>query len=430
LEGRRVSLLGGVKSGLGGVRTSGESSGGGGGAGTVESISSPDGSIVVTNPTGPDVELEVNASAFPAVLFDMFLSYGHGMDVDANLPAATSFWLTPTTLADLARADQVREWEVDHALSSLRLVVVVSESAGIGLGLPVIVTVDGVDIALSVLLPDGVSGDTSYEAFLVLDVPSGSFIGVRVDGSALGAAASVRMQVRLIGLGDGGGGAGIPFVTHDFTLQGDGTALNPLGTKIRTLGGTNGVDITSSSGNYTARGSYLPTFGGGLIYEDVPGVGRRFDSGTQLVATDFINLLNLNEQQDFVWAAISSTFQQQGSPALITAAWIAIEQEILGNVTTAPEVTLFLADGTFVTSTGQITADGSKFQFPVTSDLFLIPVSPPPTCNTNIAIEFMAPGVFGGTGMYAKVTKAGVVTGGPLTAKIIVQITLNQGGTP
>ncbi len=81
---------------------------------------------------------------------------------------------------------------------------------------------------------------------------------------------------------------------------------------------------------------------------------------------------------------------------------------------------------------GQITAPGSKFQFPApnNSDLFMIPVSPPPSCSTDIPIEDMAPGVFGGTGMYAKVTKAGVVTGGPLTAKIIVQITLNQAGTP
>ncbi len=192
-----------------------------------------------------------------------------------------------------------------------------------------------------------------------------------------------------------------------------------------------------SPGNFTFRGAYLPVYGGGLTYQDVPGTGRQFESGTQLLATPPIDLLTLNARANFDWSAISAWFQQQGSPALITAAWIAITQQIVGNVTTDPEVSVFLADGVPtsgipVTGTGQITAPGSRFQFPApnSSNLFLIPVSPPPTCSTDIVIETMAPGVFGGTGMYAKVTKAGVITGGPLTAKIIVQITLNQGGTP
>lgn len=310
-----------------GLVDGGGEGGGGGGGGGITSISSPGGSVTVGNPTGPAVTVDVNAAAFPAVLFDMFLSYGHGMDVDANLPAATSFWLSPNTISDLARADQVREWEVDHPLTSLRLLVVISESAGLGVGLTVVVTVDGSDIALSVLLPDGVLFDTSYEAFLVLAVPAGSFIGVRVDGAALGAAASVRMQVRLIGLGAGGGGAGIPFVTHDFTLQGDGTALNPLGTKIRTITGLNGVDVSASSGNYNLRGSYVPNNGSpqaGLLTQDFIGVGRQFEATRQFVECPLFDALDPSATSLFDWFSFTNNWKTNDSNVVISGVWIKV----------------------------------------------------------------------------------------------------------
>jgi hypothetical protein len=175
-----------------------------GAIGTIDQITSDDGSVVITNPLGPIVDLSVAAAASSANLFDVTLSFGHGMDIDAVLPPATSFWLTATTITDLARADQVRQWPVDQALSFIGLDVVVSESSGIGeLGLALIVTLGGLDTALSITVPTGITEDTLFSTSAMLPVPAGSFVGVRVDGSGVGESESIRLQARLHGAATG-----------------------------------------------------------------------------------------------------------------------------------------------------------------------------------------------------------------------------------
>ncbi len=431
-----MSLLGGLRSGTGGTKTTGGPTDSGGGTGTIESITSPDGSIVVTNPTGPDVQIQIP----PSASFELALSFGHGMEADTHLPSNTAFWLSPTTIADIAAGFDpsfaVREWPLDQSLENVGLDLVVDLSDFPGKTLPVIVTVDGVDTAIVITVPDAISSPTVLQASAALAVSAGSAIGVRVDGSLIFDGALI-MQARLHGsAGGAGGGAGLTEVTHDFTLQGKGTVLDPLGTKIRSLSGTNGVVITSSSGNYTARGAYLPPVvsgplggaGGGLLYTDVPATGRRFENGTQLVSSGILDLLALNNQQYFDWSFFTTEWMTEGAEALITGAWIVILQELLGAVTTAPEISLILDDGTTdVCTPGGITANAGRFAFP--SFKYLIPVDT--NFNANIPIEYLSPtvggGPPGGNGLFAKVTKAGV---GPATfgAKVLLEITLDLAG--
>lgn len=219
-----MSLVGGFRSGVGGTRTTGEPPDDAGG--TVKTVTSPDGSITVGSPAGPDVTVETTfGGAPPAVaatssagvattasrsdhthasipddsktLFDLFLSYGHGMAIDANLPATTSFWFSPTTIADLARADQVREWVTEDELGFLELVVRVDAATLVTAGARFVVTVNGADTAIALDLAVGATADTTLETSALFAVAAGSKLGVRFDGSSIGDGSTLRAEIRL-----------------------------------------------------------------------------------------------------------------------------------------------------------------------------------------------------------------------------------------
>jgi hypothetical protein len=167
----------------------------------ITGIDSPDGSIVVTNPTGPVVSLEAAPST--STLFDLVLSYGHGMAADAELPTATSFWFSPTTIADLARADQVREWVTTDALAFLAIVVRVDAAHLVTGGASFIVTVNGLDTAIALAVATGDTTDTTLQTSVLLPVAAGSRVGVRWNGSALAAGSTLRAEIRLRGAATG-----------------------------------------------------------------------------------------------------------------------------------------------------------------------------------------------------------------------------------
>ncbi len=190
--------LGSIPVGLGSVPTAGQAGdGGGGGGGGILDVTSPDGSITVTNPAGPHVQVEVNPAASRSTLFDLFLSYGHGMAVDANLPALASFWFSPTTIADLAIAGQVREWVTEEALGFLELVVRVDAAHLVTGGGAFVLTVNGLDTALSLSLGAGDTADTTLATSALLPVSAGSKLGVRWNGSAAADGSTLRAEIRL-----------------------------------------------------------------------------------------------------------------------------------------------------------------------------------------------------------------------------------------
>ncbi len=174
---------------------------GGGGSGGITSITSPDSSVTVTNPTGPVVSLEVAAT--DVTLFDLFLSYGHGMAVDANLPALGSFWFSPTTIADLATAAQVREWVTVEALAFLELVVRLDAAHLVTGGGSFIVTVDGLDTAIALAVATGDTTATTLETSVAFSVAAGSTVGVRWDGSAAADGSTMRAEIHLRGASGG-----------------------------------------------------------------------------------------------------------------------------------------------------------------------------------------------------------------------------------
>jgi hypothetical protein len=186
----------------------------------ITSINSPDSSILVGNPTGPAVTVETNPATSTATLFDLVLSYGHGMAADAELPAATSFWFSPTTIADLARANQVREWVTTDALAFLELVIRVDAATLTTAAGRYIVTVNGLDTAIGLDLPLGATADTTLRTSALFTVAADSRVGVRFNGSAIGAGSSMRAEIRLRGAT-----SGTPIVPN--TLPANALALFP-----------------------------------------------------------------------------------------------------------------------------------------------------------------------------------------------------------
>jgi hypothetical protein len=198
-----MTLLGGLRSGTGGTKTTGGPDEGDNPTGTVESVTSPLGTITVTNPNGPNVLIDVTPVADTSTLFDLILSYGHGMAVDANLPALGSFWFSPTTIADLATASQVREWVTTDALAFLALVIRVDAAHLVTGGGSFIVTVDGADTAITLALAAGDTTDTTLETSALFAVAADSRIGVRWDGSAAADGSTLRAEIRLRGAASG-----------------------------------------------------------------------------------------------------------------------------------------------------------------------------------------------------------------------------------
>jgi hypothetical protein len=150
-------MIGGLRAGLGGVRTT---------AGPTESSGG-------TPATAPD--------------FSLCASYGHGMTADAELPGVGSFWLSPDTDADHVNSEslQVVEYCAERALAYLTLCVMVRaadvESDDSLTSLTIVVTVDGVETSVFVHVPANLSiVDEKLTAAAAVAVDAESDIGIKV----------------------------------------------------------------------------------------------------------------------------------------------------------------------------------------------------------------------------------------------------------
>jgi hypothetical protein len=177
-----LTLLGGLRSGTGGVRTTGGPSADGGGSGSV-----------------------------PGAALDMILSYGHGVpDVDDQIESsegAFEMWLSPTDTADIAEPGQVREWVTLADLTQVAIVARIDLARIISVGGPWVaklaVTVDGLPVACEVIIPEGVTADTTLQANLAIAIAAGSKVGCEFSTSgALDDGCTLRTEVRLIASGE------------------------------------------------------------------------------------------------------------------------------------------------------------------------------------------------------------------------------------
>lgn len=178
-------MIGGERQGIGGVRTTSEGGRSGG-----------------SGPTPPGV--------FPGAALDMILSYGHGVPgVDDQLPlreGGYEMWLSPTDGADISEPAQVREWVAAAALTGVALLVRVDLADMISVGGPwvqkLVVTVNGVDVACEVVIPNGVTTDTTLQAALTIPIAAGSRVGCAFSTSGeLDTGSTLRTEVRLIASG-------------------------------------------------------------------------------------------------------------------------------------------------------------------------------------------------------------------------------------
>jgi hypothetical protein len=176
-----MSLIGGLRAGTGGVRTTGGPKPGSGGG------------------------------VAPGAAIDAWLSYGHGVPgVDDQLPAleegAIELWLTPTDAADISEPGQVREWVAAADLTGVAIIVRVDRAEIISVGGPwvskLVVTVDGSDVACEVIIPEGITTDTTLQASLALAIAAGSKVGVAFSASGeLNTGSTLRTEVRLVASG-------------------------------------------------------------------------------------------------------------------------------------------------------------------------------------------------------------------------------------
>jgi hypothetical protein len=205
-----MSLLGSQSTGLGSVPTAagGTGAGAGGGGGTIREITSADGSVVVTNPTGPVTDLSVPGAEGAG--WGVELSYGDGNgSTDDDLPVSpeseTTFWIGEGMDADHAGplgGGQVREWPTHQWLAALRLVATIDYAQFFGAewgGSRLVVTVDGVETGIEIAYADVVVENDYQTVAAAIAVAPGSKIGLKLVTIALGDGSKLRGHFRLIG---------------------------------------------------------------------------------------------------------------------------------------------------------------------------------------------------------------------------------------
>lgn len=134
---------------------------------------------------------------------DIPLAFGQGAPgTDDVIPddddAAESFWLMPSTDADHATPDQVREWPVTDNHDRVGLVVRVDAANMIGDTAQLIVTKNGVDTAVAVTIPMGATANVTLSDERGLTLVPGDRVGVRfAPGDDLEGACTLRCEARL-----------------------------------------------------------------------------------------------------------------------------------------------------------------------------------------------------------------------------------------
>lgn len=137
----------------------------------------------------------------PLKTLTLELSYGHGIPgVDDSLPESEdtySFWLSPTTTADILIEGQVREFDsVEAHRSALLTVRVDVATLNDGATLDIAITVNGVESAIAVTIPTGATADTTFQSTGAITVAAGDTVGVSVATSqAMDDASVLRCEV-------------------------------------------------------------------------------------------------------------------------------------------------------------------------------------------------------------------------------------------
>lgn len=190
-----------------GMRRLGQQITGGGPGSGIQEITSDDGTVTITNPTGPITDLSVPAASGGG--WDLDLSYGDGVgDIANQLPTAegeTEFWIGQRTDADSAGVvgalAQKREWATHEWLQSLRLVSFIDEADLVGAAVTgrLQVTVNGADTGIGIDIAAGVTTD-SYETDAAdILVSPGQRIGLKFVTTGLEEGSTLRGHWRIIG---------------------------------------------------------------------------------------------------------------------------------------------------------------------------------------------------------------------------------------
>lgn len=198
----------------------------GGSGGGIGEITSTDGSVVITNPTGPTTDLSVLGALDNGWALE--LSYGDGNgSTDDDLPVSpeteTEFWIGQGMDADHAGplgGGQVREWPTHQWLGTLRLIAQIDHaqfSGGEWGGSRLVVTVDGAETGIEIAYSDVVVDDNYQTVAGDYVVAPGSKIGLKLVTVALGDGSKLRGHFRIVG-GVTEAPEG-PYVQDDLTIR-------------------------------------------------------------------------------------------------------------------------------------------------------------------------------------------------------------------
>jgi hypothetical protein len=236
-----VSLLGSQSTGLGSVPTAAGGSGAGAGGGTIREITSTDGTVTITNPTGPVVDLSV-LGAGEIVLGQV--SYGLGeQGVDDVFPMGADSTASVAYMGAALNADTIGapsatlgdspryEFAVPAALDRLRLLVFITKVTATGesfAGIGGKITIDGEEDATlgwGVVYDGGGTGSNIVQdASAEIIVAAGQSVGVTIGAYAGQTSGAIQVHILIVGHRDGDEG---PYVSDDLTIRIEGAADAP-----------------------------------------------------------------------------------------------------------------------------------------------------------------------------------------------------------
>lgn len=237
--------------------------GGAGSGGGIQQVTSSDGSITVTNPTGPIVDITLPPSDLPR--FQLALSYGQGSIGNDDLNAAESFWFQPQSIVNSPLPDQPHEWPTSRELTFIGVTIFVNAANIIltadGDEPRFIITVDEIDTIFQVALTAGAHVDQLLQANGIIAIPAGSRVGVRFDGSGVDAGSTLRCEMILDGAETGTPIPPPPIPTSQllFDWQSENFALTPTTPGNATAEWTDATANNNDLGHGNAALANLPT---------------------------------------------------------------------------------------------------------------------------------------------------------------------------
>jgi len=337
--------IGGGLLGSGNVQVAGSEPRGGGGAGSITEITSTDGTVTITNPTGPVVDLSVSTDPGELPTFDLALSYGQGDSGNDALASGESFWFQPQAVNLSPLADQVHEWPTRRDISFIGLLVYI-DAAQINVDESgdeprFIVTINGVDTIYQIALTAGAHADEWLEISGAVDIVGGvSNIGVRLDGASIDDASTLRCEMILSGSETGTPIPPPPIPTSQ--LLADWASEN------YTIEDAGGGDFFGQWLDDTANGNDLVS--GGTLLANVPAIvpnafnadaGVQFSRTTQTAGSEVLKKnaptwLAANGPRTFAWV-VQGTAIEVGCLLHVRGATVA-SYNLQINGTTTPQL--------------------------------------------------------------------------------------------